>query len=62
MAKARGTSKTGPGLSLVGGDQRSSEDAELVELREALAAVGCRKTRCRWRCGARTPRKSSWPV
>jgi hypothetical protein len=40
MAKARGTSKTGPGLSLVGGDQRFGEDSELVELREALAAVG----------------------
>ncbi|HEX4099486.1 MAG TPA: plasmid pRiA4b ORF-3 family protein [Pseudonocardiaceae bacterium] len=40
MAKAGGTSKTGSGLSVVGGDQRSGEDAELVELREALAAAG----------------------
>jgi hypothetical protein len=40
MAKARGTSKTGPGLSLVGSGQRSGDDAELVELREELAAAG----------------------
>jgi hypothetical protein len=40
MAKARGTSKTGPGFSLVGSGQRSGDDAELVELREELAAAG----------------------